>query len=86
MIFTQYKNPDWQCFMNTVVLCYQYGIRAIALAIGSCFLMEKFMKIITDKGIKVFAFSTDSFDGYSALKRIGVTGIFTNYLTENDMI
>lgn len=83
MIFTQYKNPDWQCFMNTAVLCYKYNIRAVALAVSSCFLMEKFMKIITDKGIKVFAFSTDSINAYSALKKMRVTGIFTNYLTES---
>lgn len=86
MIFTQYRNPDWQCFMNTVVLCYKYGIRAVALPVSWCFLMEKFMKILTDKKIRVFAFSTDSCDEYSALKKINVTGIFTNYLTENDII
>ena len=86
MIFTQYKNPDWQCFMNTVVLCYKYGIRAVALAVSSCFLMEKFMKIITDKGIKVFAFSTDSVNAFSALRKMKVSGIFTNYLTENGSV
>lgn len=86
MIFTQYRNPDWQYFMNTVVLCYKYGIKAIALSVSLCFDMKKFMNIITDKGIKVFAFSTDSLDEYFALKRMGVTGIFTNCLTENDIV
>lgn len=86
MIFTQYRNPDWQYFMNTVVLCYKYGIRAIALPVRSCFCMEKFMKIITDKRVKIFTFSTDSLDEYFALKKMGVTGIFTNYLTENDFV
>lgn len=86
MIFTQYKNPNWECFMNTAILCHRYHIRAVALAVSSCFLMEKFIKIITDKGIRIFAFSTDSINAYSALRKMNISGIFTNYLTENDIV
>ena len=82
MIFTQYRNPDWECFMKTVCLCCKYGIRAIALHVSSCFQSEKFLKIVTDKNINIFAFSTDSIEEYAALRKIGVTGAFTNFLSE----
>lgn len=86
MIYTQYKNPDWQCFMNTVSLCYKYGVKAIALSVHNCLHRGKNLKIFTDKNIKVFAFSTDSIEDYNALRKIGTTGIFTNYLTENNLV
>ena len=86
MIFTQYRNPDWKCFMNTVNLCYKYGVGAIALGVSSCFEMEKFIGIFLNKNIKIFAFSTDSIEEYSALRKMGVTGVFTNYLTENNIV
>lgn len=82
MIFTQYRNPDWECFMKTVGLCCQYGIKAIALHVVSCFRSEKFLKIFYEKNIKIFAFSTDSIEEYAALRKIGITGAFTNFLSE----
>lgn len=85
MIFTQYRNSKWQCFMNTVNLCYQYGIKVIALPVYACLELRKFIKIFTDKNIKIFAYSTDSIEEYSELRRMNVTGIFTNYLTESDI-
>ncbi len=85
MIFTQYRNPQWQCFMNTVNLCYRYGIKVIAMPVSACLDWEVCIRIFTEKNIKIFAFSTDSIDEYSALRRMNVTGVFTNYLTESDI-
>lgn len=85
IIFTQYRNPRRSYFMNTVSLCYKYGVRVIAIAVDECLEMSKFIKIITDKNIKIFAFSTDSIEEYSTLRKMNVTGVFTNYLTESDI-
>lgn len=85
MIFTQYRNPDWRYFMNTAVMCSRYGIRAVALAVASCFEMKRFLHILTDKNINIFAFSTDSIEEYSRLRKMGVTGVFTNYLIESNV-
>lgn len=83
IIFTQYRNPERNCFMNTASLCYKYGVKAIAMPVEMCLLMSKFIRIITDKNIKIFAFSTDSIEEYSTLRKMNVTGVFTNYLTES---
>lgn len=86
MIFTQYRNPESACFMNTVNICYRYGIKAVAFSVCGCFKKEKFLKIVTDKNIKIYAFSSDSVEEYNSLRKLGVTGIFTNYLTEKTLI
>ena len=85
MIFTQYRNSDWRYFMNTAVMCSQYGIRAVALRAASCLEMKKFLNILTDKNIKIFVFSTDSIEEYSRLRKMGVSGVFTNYLFESNI-
>lgn len=85
VIFTQYRNPQMKYFMNTVNLCYKYGIRVVAMPLEYIFDRKKFIKILTDKKIKVFAFSTDSAQEYKELRMLGVTGAFTNYLTEEDI-
>lgn len=85
MIFTQYRNPQWPYFMNTVMLCHKYGVKVIAMPVYVCLEWKKLIRIFTDKNIKIFAFSTDSIDEYSALRRMNVTGIFTNYLTECEL-
>lgn len=85
VIYTQYKNPDWRCFMNTASLCSKYGVKAIALSVYHCLHRKNVLKIFTDKNISIFAFSTDSKEDYAALRKAGVTGVFTNYLTHKDL-
>ncbi len=85
MIFTQYRNPQWPYFMNTVILCHKYGVKVIAMPVYVCLEWKKLIRIFTDKNIKIFAFSTDSVDEYSALRKMNVTGIFTNYLAECEL-
>lgn len=85
MIFTQYKNARRHHFMDTVILCHKYGVKVIAMAVRDCLAMSKFVHIFTDKNIKIFAFSTDSIKEYSTLRKINVTGVFTNYLTESNV-
>lgn len=83
MIFTQYRNPDWACGMNTANICYRYGIRAIAMDLSKSFILGRRFQMIVEKNIKVFVFSTDSMEDYRTLMGMGVSGIFTNYLTED---
>ena len=47
--------------------------------------MKKFLNILTDKNIKIFVFSTDSIEEYSRLRKMGVSGVFTNYLFESNI-
>ncbi|MCI8514967.1 MAG: hypothetical protein HFI93_10145 [Lachnospiraceae bacterium] len=85
MIFTQYRNPDWPCCMNTVNLCYRYGIRAVAMGGPQSFALQRKLNMITEKNIRIFVFSTDSAEEYRTLAKMGVSGVFTNYLTEDSL-
>lgn len=85
IFFTQYRNPEAVCFTKTVNLCFKYGIKVIGMGKDYAISRKRFLHIITDKNIKIFAFSTDSLDEYNRLKEYGVTGIFTNYLTDADI-
>lgn len=85
MIFTQYRNPDKERYMNTVNLCRKYGVKAVAMDINMIWNIAKFLPILLQKNIRIFAFSTDSVEDYHALREMGVTGVFTNYLTEKDI-
>lgn len=85
VIFTQYRNPDKTNYMGIVKLCNKYGIKVIAMSNTSRAYQKKFMKIVTDKNIKIFIFSTNSVDEYIRLKDAGITGIFTDYLTKKDI-
>ena len=86
MALTSYRNPDCRILMNTAILCHKYNIKVVL--IGANLLLwnkesgiSKFLRILTDKNIKIFCYSTDSIKDYQYLKKIGVKGIFTNYLT-----
>lgn len=82
MIFTQYRNPRRRCFMDIALTCCRYGIRAIALNVEECLSQSKFIRILTEKNIKIFVFSTNSVEEYSELRKLNVSGIFTDYLSE----
>lgn len=86
MFFTQYRNKNGNCYMDIVNLCHKYNIKVVGLPKvwpWDIWEMEKFMKIITDKGVKIFVYSVDAIDEYSAIRKMNITGVFTNYLTEN---
>lgn len=83
MFFTQYRNPERYCFMNTVNLCDRYGINVIGMWPELMLSMKKFLQIILDKGIKIFVFSTDSIEESIELRKLGASGIFTNYIMCN---
>lgn len=87
MIFTQYRNPEYNCYMNTVNLCNKYGISAIAFSVRHFLENDgaKNIRTFIDKNIKIFCFSTDSLSEYRKLRDTGVSGIFTNYLTHRDI-
>ncbi len=85
MILTSYRRSDCEVHMNTVCLCKKYGIEAIALGIDQRVFYSNRLKVLTDKGIRIFVYSTDSIEDYKKLKESGVTGIFTNYLTYKDI-
>lgn len=83
MFFAQYRNENGKCFMEIAHLCYKYGIKAVGIPAEWSGEMEKFIKIITDKGIKIFVYSVDDIDEYSKVRKMNISGVFTNYLTEN---
>lgn len=83
MFFTQYRNINGKCFMDIVNLSHKYDVRVVGMPAEWSYEMEKFLKIITDKGIKIFVYSVDDIDEYSKIRRMNVAGVFTNYLTEN---
>lgn len=87
MIFTQYRNPEYHCYMNTVNLCNRYHISTIAFEVTHFLENEggKNIKTFLDKNVKIYCHSTDSVDDYKQLRSMGVTGIFTNYLTQEDL-
>lgn len=78
MFFTQYRNPQCTDYLGIVNLCCQYGIGAVGIKVDK--VDERLLKICRNKNIKVFVFSTDSIEVYSNLRKLGVAGVFTNYL------
>ena len=87
MIFTQYRNPEYRCYMNTVNLCNRYCISTIAFKVTHFLEDEgwKNIKTFLNKNVKIYCHSTDSVDEYKQLRNMGVTGVFTNYLTQEDI-
>ena len=85
MFFTQYKNQDIDHFIQTAVLCKKYDIGAVGFGVGSIEWYQKRLNIFKNKNIKIYAFSCDSVEEYKALREMGVDGIFTNYLTYQDV-
>ncbi len=83
MFFTQYRNPDWMNYLSVANLCCQYGIGAVGIEANN--VDERLIKICRKKGIKVFAYSTDCIEVYSRLRKMGITGVFTNYLRPLDI-
>lgn len=78
MFFTQYRNPDWMNYLNIVNLCCQYGIDAVGIDVEN--VDERLINFCKLKGIKIFAYSTNSIEVYARLRKAGIQGVFTDYL------
>lgn len=85
VIFTQYRNPERKSGMSIVNLCSKYGVKVVAMALSVRTFQRKFMKIVTDKNIKIFVFSTNSVMDYIKLREAGVTGVMTDYLVPREI-
>lgn len=86
MFFTQYRNQRKYEFMNTVDLCYRYGIRVVGMGLRPEELVQrKYMHAFFNKNIKLFGYSTDSIEEYQYLRYIGFTGVITNFLRPRDI-
>lgn len=83
MFFTQYRNPNKMDYLSIANLCCKYGIGAVGIGVNN--VDERQIRICSKKGIKIFVFSTDSIEEYSRLRKMGIAGIFTNYLRPMDI-
>lgn len=81
--FTQYRNPEWRLFIKTIALCYKYDIHVVGFPIEIAMEpLSSYFSYFLDKNIKIFVYSTDSVDDYAVLRDKGISGIFTNYLSQ----
>lgn len=85
MFFTQYRNSEENSLMEVANICYKYGIKIIGYPKDWVVGKSKFFKLITDKNIKIYVYSSDSIEEYENMRKLGVKGIFTNYLVEKDI-
>ena len=81
MFFTQYRNECCFDVLNIAVVCGKYGISTVG--IWPEYVEEVNLELLTDKGIDLFVYSSDSIAQFKYLRMKGVKGIFTNYLTED---
>lgn len=81
--FTQYRNLEWRLFIKTIALCYKYNIHVVGFPLEIAKKpLSSYFSYFHDKNIKIFVFSTDSIDDYAMLRNRGISGIFTNYLSQ----
>lgn len=80
MFFTEYRNPQKDCLMETVVLCDRYHIPVIGMGIHHFRQIGNRVSVYLNKGIKIYVFSVDSPDEYSRIRQSGAYGVFTNNL------
>ena len=86
MFFTQYRNQRIYEFMNTIDLCYRYGIKVVGMGLWPEEpVQKKYMKAFVDKNIKLFGYSTDSIEDYRHLIDMGFAGVITNFLRPKDI-
>lgn len=83
VFYTQYRNKECDNYMKTVLLCEKYGVGVVGFGMGYALnVLKKNIRIFTDKGIDIYAFSTDSIDQYMEFRKNGGYGVFTNYLSK----
>ena len=85
MFFTQYRNPECN-HMETVLLCEKYDIGAVGFSLEYIRDKKSTISLFKKKGIKIFVFFTNSIEDYNKLKQMGADGIFTDYLTNKDIL
>lgn len=85
VFFTQYRNDNVRDFLQTIIICLRYNIGAVGFSRGNITAYRKAIPLFKEKNIKIFVFSSDSIKEYKELKKIGVDGIFTNYLKYEDI-
>lgn len=86
VFFTQYRNPNIKNYIDTIRLCVKYNIGVVGFGLKYIMEHQKVINLFKEKNIKIYVFSTDSIDEYKELRRIGVDGIFTNYLSYGDIV
>lgn len=80
--FTQYRNLERDVLIKTIALCYKYNINVVGFGIETALgKYGNYLKLFTDKNIHVFCFSTDSLEEYEKVMKMGLDGVFTNYLS-----
>ena len=86
LLFTQYRNPNIYSYMDTVLLCEKYNIGVVGYDFEYIEKHKILISCFCNKNIKIFAFSSDDLKQYRLLKKLGVQGIFTNFISHDDEI
>ncbi len=65
-------------------LCIKYGIKAVSFPLIAAKNTEDY-KLFIENGIKVFVYTVNDVDEYARLKANGVSGVYSDYLNEEDL-
>lgn len=83
MFYTEYRNPEKDCFMKTAILCKKYDILVVGMGRKHYFDSQNRISIYRNKGLITYVFSIDAPEEYSRLRESGVYGTFTNTLRKD---
>ena len=85
IFYTQYRNLNMFDYKDTAILCERYGVDMVGFSCEYILANKQLLNIFRRKNIQIFGFSTDSLQEYTQLKQMGVQGIFTNYLSKEEV-
>lgn len=85
VFFTQYRNDNVKDFLNTIKICEKYKIGVVGYDLMLINEYKKAVALLKERNIKIYVYSTNSKEEYRRLKEYGVDGVFTDYLTYEDL-
>lgn len=84
VFFTQYRNPDRDNYKEVIKICMKYDIGVVGY--GHEFIDSQLLSVFQQKNISVFAYSCnnvcDSITKFSEMRKLGLSGIFSDYIRE----
>lgn len=81
VFFTQYRNQNRDDYQETLKICLKYNVGVVGYSFEG--IDSTLLSVFRSKNISVFGFSCNSITKYAEMRKLGLDGIFSDFILED---